>query len=111
MVEVKFHAYPDGHLGMTVRGHAGFGEKGQDIVCAAVSILVLTAAETAQRLYLRGHLTQAPETVLQEGFARVRLQPKPRFRQQARQALETVRTGMELLACSHPRHVRLKGRI
>ena len=111
MVEVKFHAYPDGRLGMTVGGHAGFGEKGQDIVCAAVSILTLTAAETAQQLYLRGCLMQMPETVLEEGFARVQLWPKPRFRQQARQTLETVRTGMGLLARSHPRHVRVKGRI
>lgn len=96
---------------MTVSGHAGFAARGQDIVCAAVSILTLTAVQAAQQLYLRGALKQLPETVLEEGFARVQLCPKPPFRRQARQALETVRTGMELLAQSHPQHVRLKGRI
>ena len=34
-------------LSLCVTGHAGFASMGQDIVCAAASILVYTAAELA----------------------------------------------------------------
>ena len=111
MVEVTFHAYPDGRLGITARGHAGFGRKGQDIVCAAVSILTLTAAEEARRLYEQGLLRCCPETVLREGFASVTVCPLPRFRQQVSASFRFARTGLRLLARQYPRHVRLKGRI
>ena len=111
MVEVTFHAYPDGRMGMRVRGHAGFGQKGQDIVCAAVSILTLTAARETERMYENGFLRCLPETVLREGFASVTVCPRPRFRRQVRIAFGVVHTGMRLLAQSYPRHVRLKGRI
>ena len=32
-------------LSLTVKGHAGYGERGRDIVCAAVSILTYTLAK------------------------------------------------------------------
>ncbi len=31
----------DNHLGFSATGHAGFAESGQDIVCAAVSVLMI----------------------------------------------------------------------
>ena len=111
MVEVTFHAYPDGRMGMRVRGHAGFGQKGQDIVCAAVSILTLTAARETERMYEKGFLRCLPETVLREGFASVTVCPLPRFRQQVSASFRFARTGLRLLARQYPRHVRLKGRI
>jgi len=111
MIEVKLHGYPDGRLAMEVRGHAGFGAKGQDIVCAAVSILVLTAAETAGDLYRRGALRQRPTVVLREGFARLQVHPKPRARQQVRQQLQVIPRGLALLQRHFPGYVDLKGRI
>ena len=111
MVEVTFHAYPDGRMGMRVEGHAGCGQKGQDIVCAAVSILTLTAARETERMYENGFLRCLPETVLREGFASVTVCPRPRFRQQARIAFGTVRTGLRLLARQYPQAVRVKGKV
>ena len=96
---------------LRLRGHAMTGPAGSDIVCAAVSILTLTAARETERMYENGFLRCLPETVLREGFASVTVCPRPRFRRQVRVAFGVVHTGMRLLAQSYPYHVRLKGRI
>lgn len=44
-VELKKQIPGNGSLGLYVTGHAGAGEPGEDIVCAAVSILVNVFAE------------------------------------------------------------------
>lgn len=36
--------------GILVKGHAGYAEKGQDIVCCAVSVLTQTLIESAESL-------------------------------------------------------------
>jgi len=44
MVEVKlFYRNNEEISGFQVKGHAGFAEKGQDIVCSAISVLAQTA--------------------------------------------------------------------
>ena len=111
MVNVEFHLFPDGRIYLEARGHAGTAPKGQDIVCAAVSILTLTAARETERMYENGFLRCLPETVLREGFASVTVCPRPRFRQQARIAFGTVRTGLRLLARQYPQAVRVKGKV
>lgn len=48
-------------LGCRAEGHAGFGKKGYDLVCAAVTVLIRTAARTMEsrdRVVLEG---TAPE--------------------------------------------------
>lgn len=44
MIEIKFTS-DDKAFDLFVKGHADFAEKGKDIVCAAVSILVQTLAD------------------------------------------------------------------
>jgi uncharacterized protein YsxB (DUF464 family) len=44
--KVKGHEY----AGFDVEGHAGYGDKGQDIVCAAVSMLVINTINSIARL-------------------------------------------------------------
>ena len=44
MIEVTY----DGNCFLEVRGHAGSGPKGKDLVCAAVTALVLTLGEHAE---------------------------------------------------------------
>ena len=39
-----------GYKGFDVEGHAGFDETGNDIVCAAVSILVINTIKSIERL-------------------------------------------------------------
>ena len=45
MIELRVNLYRDGCLkGFQASGHAGSGKKGEDIVCAAVTVLLRTAA-------------------------------------------------------------------
>ena len=44
--KIKGHEY----AGFDVEGHSGFAEEGQDIVCAAVSILVINTINSIERL-------------------------------------------------------------
>jgi len=111
MTTVKFHTYPDGRISMTVSGHAGFAPRGQDILCAAVSVLTLTAAQTAGELQRKNLLQQEAVTVLQEGFACITLRPKAHARGQARAAFRVILTGMRLLARSYPQYVQVNGRV
>lgn len=57
---IVFHS--DGDK-LTVDGHANFGAKGEDIVCAAVSILVFTAAQDGTLEGTPGHAIVRSESV------------------------------------------------
>lgn len=76
-------------------GHSGYAPKGQDIVCAAVSILLASAAETLrakERLVLhhRG-----------EGYCAL-------VSMEDCEALEMLRQGLRLLAENYGEYVRVK---
>ena len=75
---------------LTLRGHAGWGNRGADIVCAAVSILV----ETLARSLPEG------ETQLGDGFAEFRFAP-------GNPAAACARRGLSLLAESYPENVQV----
>lgn len=46
MIKARFFANGQSLCGFTVSGHAGYADKGEDIVCAAVSSAVQMAANT-----------------------------------------------------------------
>ena len=52
MIEVTIKENVSGYIsGITVKGHAGYAQKGADIVCAAVSILTFSTLETLKKHY------------------------------------------------------------
>ena len=47
MINITFYHFSDGSpKGFTLKGHSGFGESGNDIVCAAVSSAAYLTANT-----------------------------------------------------------------
>lgn len=50
MITVTIYKREDEYAGFRVSGHADYGEEGQDIVCAAVSALVLNTANSLEAL-------------------------------------------------------------
>ncbi len=51
MVHVEILKYDDGSIkGFKLRGHAGFADKGKDIVCAAVSVTVINTINSIEAL-------------------------------------------------------------
>lgn len=58
MITVKHH-----NDGMTIEGHAGYADAGQDIVCAGVSAIVQTLIQSAEDLTV-----DAIDYTMQPGF-------------------------------------------
>ena len=56
---------------ITLKGHAGYAPKGEDIVCSAASMLVYTAAEVLTQLYAAGVIREEPVIQLAAGDCRI----------------------------------------
>ena len=48
MITVTIHRSKDSYAGFKVVGHAGYAEEGYDIICAAVSVLVVNAVNSIE---------------------------------------------------------------
>ena len=80
---------------MTVQGHAGYGEKGKDVVCAAVSALVYALVATLEET---GNIR---ETVIRPGYATVAAKEQDR-------AFDVVRGGLGQIAARYPTCVAME---
>ena len=49
MISVIISRHNDEYKGVSLEGHAGYADKGQDIVCAAVSVLVINTFNSIER--------------------------------------------------------------
>lgn len=100
MIEIKFKPK---ELELSVTGHAGAAEKGQDIVCSAASILFYTLAQavTDSADLLEGE----PVIEIEEGNGRVSCKPKEMFLATMQRTYWTVLTGFELLANEYKDYV------
>lgn len=110
MVRVELHRLrDDGTLaGFVVRGHAGRGYRGTDIVCAGVSALT-----TATVLGLQARLGLEPEVEKDgdEGYLRCGLDPKavpPELWARAQDLLETMALALRQIAEDYPENVRVE---
>ena len=103
MLTVKLHTDREG-VCLSMAGHAGAGEKGADIVCAAASILAYTAAEEMLQLHRAGILHQPPLVRLAPGSARV----EAGNCLASRAAFSVIETGFSLLAAQYPENVNLE---
>jgi uncharacterized protein YsxB (DUF464 family) len=102
MLTVKLKNRPN-RLSLQLRGHAGAGKWGRDIVCAAASILAYTAAATARQLYREGRLHSVPYVRLRPGDALLEMEVCP----ETESLMNTIRNGYTLLSLRYPQNVRL----
>ncbi len=85
---------------LTAIGHSGFSEKGSDIVCSAVSILIYTFADAAERV--------AGCTVHVDDRDEYRVYIRScASRDKLAAVTETVLTGLSSLMFQYPEHVQL----
>lgn len=97
--------------GYTLRlcGHAGAGEKGADLICAAVSTLAhtleaaLTDGDSRIKLY-RPVIEKHPE----KAEIRIRCQPDARAKASCLVAFDTVAAGLKALAEQYPKYVSFR---
>lgn len=103
MINIEYLSEPtENHIRLIVKGHAGQAEKGEDLVCSAVSILTYTIAENVRNLCKRhiGYIS------LEEGDSEVDIffNSEGEFKEIGGK-IEAIATGFEILAESYPKYV------
>lgn len=101
MTEIKFKPKT---LELSIEGHAGYAEKGADIVCAAVSILFYTLAES---LETSGYLTKPLKKTVKEGKSSLKATANEAYRANTELIFWTILNGMNLLSLDYPENVKL----
>ena len=86
-------------LSVKAEGHAGYGPKGQDIVCAAVSILLYTYAAELLRIGGGSEILDSGETF--------EIHPAGKD-EEIMIAYETVMGGLKLLADEYEKHIHIE---
>ena len=108
MVDVEFFTNKEsGSITMKLSGHAGQAKKGEDIVCAAASILAYTVAQALQFMYEEGDLKKKPHLKLEEGDTIIVAKPKPESYAEALHTFFVAQVGYHLLARNYPQYVAL----
>lgn len=109
MIKVKFETSEDGKsLILSLEGHAGYADKGQDIVCSAATMLAYTIAQVVTDLYNAKRLRKKPTIHLEEGNATVVCKPSKEAYAEALHAYHVVEVGYNLLANNYPEFVKIK---
>lgn len=108
MIQVRFAMSGDKKsLSLTVKGHAGQAPAGQDVVCAAASILVYTAAQAVQAMHEGGRLKKRPTLRLEAGDAAIVCKPVGNAFAEAQHLYAVIQTGFTLLARDCPEYVQV----
>lgn len=88
-------------------GHAAAGEYGQDIVCAAVSVLLQTLANEVTEA-ARAGLLAVGVVAHGDGWMKVEMTPTDQTQDMADAWVELVQDGIDALAESYPENVELE---
>ena len=108
MVKAEFFTNKEaGSITMKLTGHAGQAEKGQDIVCAAASILAYTVAQALQFMYEQGQLQKKPHIKLTEGDTVIVAKPREKAYAEALHTFFVAQVGYHLLSHNYPQYVTL----
>lgn len=102
MIEIVF---VPSRLEIRIRGHAGVGASGSDIVCAAVSVLFYTLGQAL--LEAREELSEEPIFVDKEGEGVISCVPRSEYEGNVARSYWTVMQGFILIADNYPDNVRL----
>ena len=102
MIEITFKPKT---MMVKVTGHAGQAEKGQDIVCSAVSILFYTLAQAVTTS--RDALEEDPLIITNDGDGLISCKPKEGFEGIIQRTYWTILTGFDLLAEEYKEYVKL----
>lgn len=88
-------------------GHAGAGKYGQDVVCAAVSVLLQTLANEVVEA-ARAGLLAVGVVAHGDGWMKVEMTPTDQTQDMADAWVELVQDGIDALAESYPENVELE---
>ena len=87
-------------------GHANYAEKGQDIVCAGVSILTNALANALEEAEERGRCSL--ETKERDGYAMITADPSMGNRQEIKAYFRMAVTGLKMMQEEDPKNVEIR---
>lgn len=99
MTRVCFAESPPGVVAV---GHADYGKKGEDIVCAALSTLMFTLPAALKRCRIPMRFVSGDGYFLAEAL------PAPNQQKSAELVFATVRAMVEILAEQYPDNIRME---
>ena len=102
MINIKFN--PNA-FELDITGHAEHGEKGEDIVCSAISTLFYTLAHALyeSREMLSGDLVFSDE----DGNGHLSCKPKEEYEGNIARTYWTILVGFDLVAKNYEKYVKL----
>ena len=93
-----FASHPPGVVAV---GHAGYGRKGEDIVCAALSTLLFTVPAALKRIGVPMRFESG------SGFFLAEAMPAPEQEKSAELVFSTIRAMVEILSKQYPDNLRI----
>ena len=87
-------------------GHAGSGQPGHDLVCAAVSALVYTLAQTISFLGSANNAFKHCSIDLNSGNSSISCVPEQDFFRDVQTVFETIAIGLEYLSKNEPQYLK-----
>ena len=89
---------------LTMTGHAGAAEPGQDLVCASASMQAYTLAVNVANMADNGQVRQ-PIMNLTDGDAEISCNPKCNLKNTVTLVFDSICAGFELLAHDYPANI------
>ena len=109
MITVRFYQKPaHGSIHMTVRGHADAAPKGEDLVCAAATMLAYTVAQAVQFMFESNQLKMKPKIHFDDGEAVIIATPTEDAYAEALHTFWVAQCGVHVLSHNYPTHVKLE---
>lgn len=105
MIEIT---YDRSNNRVRILGHAGAGEKGEDVVCAGVSALAQTLAANVRHWQESGKLKKEADISLSYGEGLISWDPKHGYEAETRQVAVAICAGFELIAVELPQYVSFR---
>ena len=93
-------------LSLAMKGHAGAGAHGSDLVCAACSVLAATLREMVANGVKNNAFYGEPILHLSGGDALISCAPRADFYLEFLHAYYMAHVGLSLLSAEYPEHVR-----
>jgi len=108
VVHVRFYMdWKTGLVGMEAQGHAMTAPKGEDLICAGVTALVYTLAQSLQFLYEQDRLKERPKVQICEGYANIKAMPKKIAEGEVLMAFWVLQSGFYVLEHNYPKSISL----
>ena len=95
-------------LSLTIKGHAGQADIGQDIICSSASILAYTVAQFVMEAEAKGDLKSPPGIRLERGDAFISCEPTDDILPGIQNCYMFAKIGYYILAHNYPQYVEIK---